>query len=326
MKQDTGCRTTEQGNRILIKNGEVVAPKEAADAINGVEQKSESGRKAKYKSEDSGDTRYYPTESNIEGSRWTGKRHSISDAFDEDNNSFKQIGSYKNTDIYQLPDGYFSINPRISDVSFKTKDALENYIDNGMSDKFDDDYEEEFNENKKMNYTFPSLDKETIRQAEKMGLVHTGTFNKDTDFNSKEDVILVGTKKQLNDFAEMIDYQLNDDYLMSDEEFDYEDLPIKSSAKKFDDDYEEALNQLSQGRGYGEVLNGSISGEENYDSGLSQAGYNNPYFNGKTNKPKSWYEGMDNAIKSNDSPEKAIKQLKDYGHSVDEEDKTYKLY
>lgn len=92
---------------------------------------------SKYKAEDFEDARFYPSEKTMdENNRWIGRYHSIHDAFDgtyEDDFSggkFKGVGSSKKgSSIYELPDGYFSGNPRINSMSFKTKEAASDYLD-----------------------------------------------------------------------------------------------------------------------------------------------------------------------------------------------------
>ena len=88
--------------------------------------------KAKYEPEDFEDARFYPTKSNMDGNRWVGRYRSMTDAhglkgWNDDN--VKHIEDYNDTSIFQLPDGYYSINPNITSMSFKTVDALKNYLD-----------------------------------------------------------------------------------------------------------------------------------------------------------------------------------------------------
>lgn len=83
---------------------------------------------AKYKNEDYEDARFYPTESTMDGTNYVGRYHSIYDAFGKDDSKFKGVEALKDgTSVYQLPDGYFSGNPRINSMSFKTREAFEDY-------------------------------------------------------------------------------------------------------------------------------------------------------------------------------------------------------
>lgn len=90
--------------------------------------------KSKYEPEDFEDARFYPSKSTMdENNRWVGRYHSMTDAhglrgwYDE---NVKHVGNYNGTAMFQLPDGYYSINPNITSMSFKTKEALENYLSN----------------------------------------------------------------------------------------------------------------------------------------------------------------------------------------------------
>ncbi len=89
----------------------------------------------KYKAEDFEDARYYPTESTMDGNRWVGRYRSIADAhgvgndFKKYREAFKPAGEYNGYSIVQGPDGYYSINPNITSMSFKTREALQDYLD-----------------------------------------------------------------------------------------------------------------------------------------------------------------------------------------------------
>lgn len=93
--------------------------------------------KAQFEPEDFGDARFYPTKSNMDGNRWVGRYRGIGEAHGLDryndyksfNEKFKHVEDYNNTSIYQLPDGYYSINPNITSMSFKTVYALKDYLD-----------------------------------------------------------------------------------------------------------------------------------------------------------------------------------------------------
>lgn len=117
------------------------SPDEKYDIEQGIIQREEELKRGpSYKTivpaEDLDDARYYPTESTMDkNNRWVGRYHSIYDAFDGTDkddfrgDKFKPVGDYNGISIYQLPDGYFSTNPRITDMSFKSKEALQNYLD-----------------------------------------------------------------------------------------------------------------------------------------------------------------------------------------------------
>jgi len=124
--------------------------------------------------------------------------------------------------------------------------AMFDYMDTYASDE---DYENDVADIKgkddageQMNYTFPKLNDSDLKKAEEIGLVNKGSFAESTTFNDKGDVILVGSQQQLDEFADYLGYQLNEDYLMKDSDFDYEDLPISDNSNLSDydieDDYE----------------------------------------------------------------------------------------
>ena len=90
--------------------------------------------KAKYKPKDVGNVRYYPNETGSmmdKNNKWIGKSYSIHDAFGFPNDSKRDwVGKTKSgADIARLPDGYFSTNPRITSMSFKTIDDVNDYED-----------------------------------------------------------------------------------------------------------------------------------------------------------------------------------------------------
>ena len=97
-----------------------------------------------HKFEDFEDARYYPVsdeDRKAAGPKWLGKYHSIMDAHGGTDENFKDKFKFagkseklRGADIYQGPDGYFSGNPRINSMSFKTKEALEDYFDKMYSD------------------------------------------------------------------------------------------------------------------------------------------------------------------------------------------------
>lgn len=90
------------------------------------EEKSEST----FNPKDYGNVRVYPNETgnNMDkNNKWIGEHYSVSNAHKIDDEYLKNhlVGKTKNgADIYQLPDGYFSGNPRITQYSFKTIDDL----------------------------------------------------------------------------------------------------------------------------------------------------------------------------------------------------------
>jgi hypothetical protein len=99
--------------------------------------------KSKYKSEDYEDARYYPVsdeDKKAAGPRYLGRYHSIFDAaglndnepgsWKKERDMFKYVGdSDTGASIVQGPDGYFSGNPRINTMSFKTFEQAKNYLD-----------------------------------------------------------------------------------------------------------------------------------------------------------------------------------------------------
>jgi len=99
--------------------------------------------KSKYKSEDYDDARFYPVsdeDKKAAGPKYLGRYHSIYDAAglnDKDPGSwkkekemFKYVGdSNTGASIVQGPDGYFSGNPRINTMSFKTLEQAKDYLD-----------------------------------------------------------------------------------------------------------------------------------------------------------------------------------------------------
>lgn len=103
----------------------------------GMSQEEINSYKSQFEPEDFGDARFYPTKSNMDGNRWVGRYRGIGEAHGLDryndyksfNEKFKHVEDYNNTSIYQLPDGYYSINPNITSMSFRTVDALKDYLD-----------------------------------------------------------------------------------------------------------------------------------------------------------------------------------------------------
>ena len=87
----------------------------------------------KFTSKDYGNVRVYPNEtgSNMDkNNKWIGKRYSLMEAHKLDDNYLKNnlVGKTKSgADIYKMPDGYFSGNPRINDASFKNVQDLEDF-------------------------------------------------------------------------------------------------------------------------------------------------------------------------------------------------------
>lgn len=107
------------------------------DGWNGKSAKGEY--KPIYDYEDFGDARYYKNNSGS-GREYhdIASAHGISDeeSYRKDfKNRFKYVGQTKDgVDIYQGPDGYFSTNPLITSMSFKTKEALQDYEDKRTTD------------------------------------------------------------------------------------------------------------------------------------------------------------------------------------------------
>lgn len=107
------------------------------------EQEEIKEYKSKYKPEDFEDARYYPVseeDKKAAGPRYLGRYHSIFNAHGLDDNvpgswkkerdMFKYVGDSKSgASIVQGPDGYYSGNPRINSMSFKTKEAAADYLD-----------------------------------------------------------------------------------------------------------------------------------------------------------------------------------------------------
>ena len=100
--------------------------------------------KPAHEPKDYGNARFYPTKSSMEGNRYVGKYHSIADAHGFNDRDplhayksyemdkfgpFTHVGSLKDghTSVYQGPDGYYSTNPLITSMSFKTIDDLQDY-------------------------------------------------------------------------------------------------------------------------------------------------------------------------------------------------------
>lgn len=119
--------------------------KKQEDAYAADQMKETKNESAPYKPvheyEDFEDARYYPTKSNTdENGKWIGKHYSVAEAHgltdandtpEEFNKRFKHVGNTKDgADIFQGPDGYFSGNPRINSMAFKTKEALQEYMEN----------------------------------------------------------------------------------------------------------------------------------------------------------------------------------------------------
>lgn len=98
---------------------------------------------SKYKSEDYEDARYYPVteeDRKAAGPKYLGRYHSIYDAaglddkdpaaWKKERDMFKYVGdSNTGASIVQGPDGYFSGNPRINSMSFKTMEQARDYLD-----------------------------------------------------------------------------------------------------------------------------------------------------------------------------------------------------
>lgn len=97
--------------------------------------------KAKYANEDFEDARFYPVtdeDRKNAGPRYKGRYHSIADAhgltdndtWDNEHRMFKYAGDSKTgASIVQGPDGYYSGNPRINSMSFKTFEQARDYLD-----------------------------------------------------------------------------------------------------------------------------------------------------------------------------------------------------
>jgi len=131
----------DYGEQLKKKYGWDVLPEGyenmSEEEIVNAQKSKEEPYKAKYDYEDFEDARFYPTKSTMDGSRWVGRYRGIAEAHGLDryndykgfNEKFKPVGDYKGTSIFQLPDGYFSINPNITSMSFKTKEALQDYLD-----------------------------------------------------------------------------------------------------------------------------------------------------------------------------------------------------
>ena len=100
------------------------------------------------KYEDYDNLRYYPVseeDRKAAGARYLGDSFTIGEAFglnrdndtpEEFNRRFKYVGDAPKTghSIYQLPDNYFSMNPRITGMSFKNRDELEDYLEHEYDD------------------------------------------------------------------------------------------------------------------------------------------------------------------------------------------------
>lgn len=101
-------------------------------------QGEEGVNQLKYEAEDIGNMRTFPNKSgsNMDGNnRWIGERHSVYDAYGADEKNFdklfKYIGNSKDgANIFQGPDKYYSLNPRINGESFKSIEDLEDYYAN----------------------------------------------------------------------------------------------------------------------------------------------------------------------------------------------------
>lgn len=95
-----------------------------------------------YESDDIGNMRTFPNRTGspmTKDNRWIGTHYSIDEAHsgnpqgDEANFSkrFRPVGKTKlGSDIFQGPDGYYSLNPRVYGESFKTIEDLEDYYEN----------------------------------------------------------------------------------------------------------------------------------------------------------------------------------------------------
>lgn len=99
--------------------------------------------KSKYASEDFEDARFYPVtdeDRKNAGPKYLGRYHSIYDAaglndnepgnWKKERDMFKYVGdSKRGASIVQGPDGYFSGNPRINSMSFKTQQQAADWLD-----------------------------------------------------------------------------------------------------------------------------------------------------------------------------------------------------
>ena len=87
----------------------------------------------KFTSKDYGNVRVYPNEtgSNMsKDNKWIGKRYNLMEAHNLNDDYLKKnlVGKTKSgADVYKMPDGYFSGNPRINDASFKNVQDLEDF-------------------------------------------------------------------------------------------------------------------------------------------------------------------------------------------------------
>lgn len=87
----------------------------------------------KFTSKDYGNVRVYPNETGSDmdkNNKWIGKRYSLMEAHNLNDDYLKNnlVGKTKSgADIYKMPDGYFSGNPRINDASFKDIQDLEDF-------------------------------------------------------------------------------------------------------------------------------------------------------------------------------------------------------
>ena len=117
--------------------------------LDGSIGNTENPYQSKYKAEDYEDARYYPVsdeDRKAAGPRYLGRYHSIYDAaglddkdpaaWKKERDMFKYVGdSSTGASIVQGPDGYYSGNPRINSMAFRTFEQARDYLDRKNPDE-----------------------------------------------------------------------------------------------------------------------------------------------------------------------------------------------